>query len=179
MNVGHCRIGARLVRRPAELASSNHALDGQGRAHERARDVDWRTRELARENIIAEECGAVVLGDHVKVPARELSVRKPAPSCTQTTCHGSLRWLANTLGSDPLVGPGSTGGSGAWQSDVGCADQNEERGEETGGETDPETREPAHSQRKSGRVANSAVDWAEASKQAICIKGRRRLNTRK
>ena len=65
-----------------------------------------------------------MLGDDVKVTARELSVTKPEPSRTQTTSHGSLRWLANTLGSYPLVGPGSTGGSGACLSDVGCADHN-------------------------------------------------------
>ena len=48
------------------------------------------------------------------------------------------------LGPIPSWGPGSTGGSGACLSDVGCADQNEERGEETADETEPETREPPH-----------------------------------
>ena len=30
-------------------------------------DMDWRTEEVARESILVEEHGAMVLGDHVEV----------------------------------------------------------------------------------------------------------------
>ena len=60
-------MGARRVRRPAELASNNHALDSPRRVPGRAGDVDGRTRKVARESILVEEHGAMVLGDHAEV----------------------------------------------------------------------------------------------------------------
>ena len=45
----------------------HHALDGPRRVPERAGDVDRRTREVARESVLVEEYGAMVLDDHVEV----------------------------------------------------------------------------------------------------------------
>ena len=42
-----------------------------------------------------------------KFSARELSMTKPAPSCTQITCHGPFRCEASKLESEPRAGPGS------------------------------------------------------------------------
>ena len=49
------------------MASNNHALDGLRRVTERARDLDRRAREVARQGILVEENSATVLGDHVEV----------------------------------------------------------------------------------------------------------------
>ena len=67
VNIGDCEVGARLVGRSAELAGNHHAVDGPRRGPERARDVDRRTREVARESVLVEKYGAMVLGDHVEV----------------------------------------------------------------------------------------------------------------
>ena len=68
MNIGDREVGARRVRRLAELASNNHALGGPRGVPERARGLDWCAREVARKGILVEENSAVVLGDHVEVP---------------------------------------------------------------------------------------------------------------
>ena len=48
----------------------------------------------------------MMLGVAWKFSAKELSVTKPALSCTRTTCHAPWRCVACVLGSDPLAGPG-------------------------------------------------------------------------
>ena len=67
VNIGDCEIGARLVGRPAELAGNHRVLDGPRRVPERTSYLDRRTREIARESVLVEENGAMVLGDHVEV----------------------------------------------------------------------------------------------------------------
>ena len=67
VNAGDREEGARRVRRPAELASNNHALDGPRRVPERARDLDRRASEVSRKGVLVEENSAMVLGDHVEV----------------------------------------------------------------------------------------------------------------
>ena len=106
MDIRDGEVGARLVARPAELAGNHHALDGPRGIPERARDVDRCTREVARVSVLVKENGALVLGDHVEVFRQGTASEKPAPSCTQMTCHGPVRWLASVFGSDPVAGPG-------------------------------------------------------------------------
>ena len=106
VDVGDREVGARRVRRPAELASNNHALDSPRRVPGRADDVDGRTREVARESIVVEEHGAMVLGDHVEVLRQGTVSDKAEPSCTQITCQGPFRCEASKLGSEPRAGPG-------------------------------------------------------------------------
>ena len=60
-------IGARRVGRSAEVAGNHHSLDGPRKVPERAPGLNWRTRDVARESILVEEHGAMVLGDHVEV----------------------------------------------------------------------------------------------------------------
>ena len=79
VNIGDCEIGARLVGRPAELTGSHHALDGPRRVPERGRDVDRRKREVARESILVEEYGAMVLDDHMEVLRKGSVSDEPRP----------------------------------------------------------------------------------------------------
>ena len=65
VNIRDREVGARRVGRTAELAGNHHALNGPRRAPERARDLNRRAREVARESIRVEEHDAMVLGDHV------------------------------------------------------------------------------------------------------------------
>ena len=65
--VGDREVGARRVRRSAELASDNHAFDGPRRVPVRARDLDRRAREVALKVVYVEEHRAVVQGDHVEI----------------------------------------------------------------------------------------------------------------
>ena len=102
MDIRDGEVGARLVARLAELAGNHHALDNPRGILERARDA----REVARASVFVEENGALVLGDHVEVFRQGTASEKPAPSCTQMTCHGPVRWLASVFGSDPVAGPG-------------------------------------------------------------------------
>ena len=108
VNICDCEIGARWVGRSAEYAGNHHSLDGPRRIPERERDLDRRTREVARESILVEQHGAMVLGDHVEVlgqgtvghEARPLFVRR-----SHATGH-SLRCEDNILGSEPRASPG-------------------------------------------------------------------------
>ena len=67
VNIGDGEKGARLVGRPADFDSNHHAFDVPRRVPERAGDLDRRAREVAREDVLVEEYGAMVLGDHVEV----------------------------------------------------------------------------------------------------------------
>ena len=63
VNISDREIGARLVGRSAELAGDHCALHGPRRVP----DLDRSAREVARESILVEEHGAMVLSDHVEV----------------------------------------------------------------------------------------------------------------
>ena len=107
VDVGDREVGARRIRRPPELASNNHALDSPRRAPGRAADdVDGRTREVARESIVVEKHGAMVLGDHVEVLHQRTLGDKAEPSCTQIKCQRPLRCEATKLGTEPRAGLG-------------------------------------------------------------------------
>ena len=68
--------------------------------------MDGRTREVARESIVVEKHGAMVLSDHVEVLRQGTVSDKAEPSCTQITCQGQLRCEASKLGSGPRAGLG-------------------------------------------------------------------------
>ena len=137
VNVGDRDVGARRVRRPAELTGNHHAVDDPRRVLERA-NLDRSAREVARESILVEELSEITW----KFSTRELSVTKPALSCTQITCHWPLRCEASKLDQNLVQVQGSKRGSGACQSGAGCADQNEGQVQKNGGGTDPGIREP-------------------------------------
>ena len=67
MDVGDREVRARLVGRPAELASDHHAFNSPRRVPERAEDLDQRAREVARKSIMVEENSAKVVGDDKEV----------------------------------------------------------------------------------------------------------------
>ena len=146
VNISDGEIGARLVGRPSEHARDHHALDGPRTTPDRARDVDRRTREVARESVLDEEDSANVLGSHVEV----LSQRTVSDKASSILCADDVppgvrvacqrvrirfpRWATIPrevleLVSRAPVWAGRTSG----------------RGLEIGGANDTETREPAHS----------------------------------
>ena len=64
MNVGDREERVRPVGSPAELASSNQALDSPRGIFELAMDEERHTRVAGREDVLVEDHSAVVLGDN-------------------------------------------------------------------------------------------------------------------
>ena len=107
MNIYDYEIGARRVGRSAELAGNHHALDRPRRIPERAKDLDRRAREVARQSVLVQEYGAVVLGGHMDVlRLGTVSDETRHLLYADLTCRRPLKCEANKLGSEPRAGPG-------------------------------------------------------------------------
>ena len=123
VNICDCEIGARWVGRSAELAGNHHSLDGPRRIPERERDLDRRTRGVARESILVEQHGAMVLGDHVEVLGQGTVGHEARPLLYADHMPRDIRgaWPACS-GPTFLQGQDSKRGSEACLSDVDSAD---------------------------------------------------------
>ena len=77
MNIGDCEIGAPLVRQPAELGGTHHALNGPRRVPERTGDVDPRVREVALKGDLVRKIRAVELSGNVEVLFQRLLRDEP------------------------------------------------------------------------------------------------------
>ena len=103
----YCDIGARLVGRHEELSGNHHVLDGPLYEYlSELRDVDRRTREVARKGILVEERSAMVVGDHVEVLRQATVSDETRPLLYANHMPRAIEVRDSKLGSNPLASPG-------------------------------------------------------------------------